>query len=210
MLISLLGLTALYYLAVDRQVALRLQQPLLQMLVGASVCALTVLWQIKAQLPGWPTIHFLGITSLVLVLGLRLGLVAIASTFGLQLLFLSLTAQGLPADMAEWLWRWLLLALTATCSYGVYLLVDRWLSRDFFHVIFAGCFLNALVCTMLFYGVSIALARSDHGIELSIDDGFLLTLIAFPEALLNGMAMTLFVVYRPHWVSVLRMSIFER
>lgn len=197
----------IYYLALQRSVLAQLLQPTIQSLVGASICALTLLWQVDAQLPGWPAIHFLGITTVVLLLGLRLGLLTLAIPLLLQLGF-SYATTGVWHFDDDLIWRWTLLALTAVVSYCIYLLSDRYLPHHFFTTIFAGSFLNAMVSACLYYGLSFLVWRS--GAEISDTDWFLLPLIALPEALLNGMAMTLLVVYRPQWIAALRMKIFEQ
>lgn len=202
-----LCLGALYCFALQPGVLAQLRHPTIQSLVGASTCALTLLWQIDAQLPGWPPIHFLGLTTLVLLLGLRLGLLTLAMPVLLQLAWMYVSTDAVPLD-ADFELRWALLALTAVATYAIYLGCDRFLPHHFFTTIFAGGFLNAMATACLYYGVSFAMFRDESS---PIDtDWFLLPLIALPEALLNGMALTLLVVYRPQWVAALRMQIFER
>lgn len=201
-------LSVVYYLAVGRGTLQRLQHPVVQSLLGATVCALTLLWQVNAQLPGWPVIHFLGLTCAVLVLGFRLGLLAVAIPLALELLFHYWHSGTIPSDLSALSLRWSLLVVAASVSYGLYLLCDRYLPHHFFTVIFAGSFLNAMATASLYYTLNLMVMETT--LPLSSADWFLLPLIALPEALLNGMAMTLLVVYRPHWVAVLRMGIFER
>lgn len=207
MLGSWLCLGVLYCFVVQPRVLAQLRHPTIQSLVGASTCALTLLWQIDAQLPGWPPIHFLGLTTLVLLLGLRLGLLTLALPVLLQLTWTFSGTNPVPLDVDIGL-RWALLALAAVATYAIYLGCDRFLPHHFFTTIFAGVFLNAMATACLYYGVSFALLRDESS---PIDtDWFLLPLIALPEALLNGMALTLLVVYRPQWVAALRMQIFDR
>lgn len=201
-------LSVVYYLAVGRGTLQRLQHPVVQSLLGATVCALTLLWQVNAQLPGWPVIHFLGLTCAVLVLGFRLGLLALAIPLALELLFHYWHSGTIPSDLSALSLRWSLLVVAASVSYGLYLLCDRYLPHHFFTVIFAGSFLNAMATASLYYTLNLMVMETT--LPLSSADWFILPLIALPEALLNGMAMTLLVVYRPHWVAVLRMGIFER
>lgn len=201
-------LSVVYYLAVGRGTLQRLQHPIVQSLLGATVCALTLLWQVNAQLPGWPVIHFLGLTCAVLVLGFRLGLLAVAIPLALELLFHYWHSGTIPSDLSALSLRWSLLVVAASVSYGLYLLCDRYLPHHFFTVIFAGSFLNAMATASLYYILNFMVMETT--LPLSSADWFLLPLIALPEALLNGMAMTLLVVYRPHWVAVLRMGIFDR
>lgn len=201
-------LSVMYYLAIGRGTLQRLQHPVVQSLLGATVCALTLLWQVNAQLPGWPVIHFLGLTCAVLVLGFRLGLLALAIPLVLELLFNYWHSGTIPSDLSALLLRWSLLVVAASVSYGLYLVCDRYLPHHFFTVIFAGSFLNAMATASLYYTLNFMVM--DSTLPLPSAEWFLLPLIALPEALLNGMAMTLLVVYRPNWVAVLRMGIFDR
>ena len=64
-----LALAILYLLILDRPTFQLLKLPLVQHLFGAALCLLMVLWQLKGQLPESPPVHFLGVTTLVIVLG---------------------------------------------------------------------------------------------------------------------------------------------
>lgn len=207
MLLQTLCLVLLYYCAWQRSLLTQLQQPIIQSLAGASVCVLTLLWHIDAQLPGWPAIHFLGLTTLVLLLGLRLALFTLATPILLSTLLTMYSTANYELDYLPLL-RWCLLALTAIASYGFFLCCDRLLPTHFFTFIFASGFINAMFSACFHYGLSFVLWQNDS--EIIEIDWFLLPLIALPEALLNGMALTMLVVYRPQWVAALRMRIFEQ
>lgn len=207
-MLSITFLGVLYCFALGRGSRQLLQHPVVQSLLGATICALTLLWQVKAQLPGWPVIHFLGLTCAVLVLGFRLGLLALVVPLVLELLFNYWHSGNFPADLSPLLNRWALLAGAASVSYAFFLACDRYLPQHFFTVIFAGTFLNAMATASLFYSLNFMVMAELN--PITTVEWFLIPLIALPEALLNGMTMTLLVVYRPHWVAVLRMGIFDR
>jgi uncharacterized membrane protein len=199
-------LALLYYLVSDRKVLTLLRQPLIQALFVGAVLVLSVLWQLKAQLPDWPALHFLGITTVTLVLGLRLTFLVIPLALLLPQIAASIAGQpGLAIELE--LLHWTALCLVALQSYLCYLLVSRLLPAHLFVSIFVSSFLNSLISALCFV---VCLAVGYFAVlELGTDtqpSEFLLVmpLLAMPEALLNGMAMTLLLVYRPHWVAAFR------
>jgi uncharacterized membrane protein len=165
-----------------------------------------VLWQLQAQLPDWPALHFLGITTVTLVLGLRLTFLVIPLALLLPQIAASIAGQPRLAIELELL-HWTALCLVALQSYLCYLLVSRLLPAHLFVSIFVSSFLNSLISALCFV---VCLAVGYFAVlELGTDtqpSEFLLVmpLLAMPEALLNGMAMTLLLVYRPHWVATFR------
>lgn len=201
-------LMLVYYLVLDRKVWHLLRQPLLQALCVGALLALCVLWQLKAQLPDLPPVHFLGITTIALLLGLRLTILVIP----LALLLPQLAALLLHQPVAELnaiLLQWTALTLVALQSYGCYLLASHKLPQHLFVAIFVSGFLNGLLCALTFVAL---LALGFFGVlaagESSQIGDFLLVmpLLAMPEALLNGMALTLLLVYKPHWVAAYRQT----
>ncbi len=201
-------LMLVYYLVLDRKVWHLLRQPLLQALCVGALLALCVLWQLKAQLPDLPPVHFLGITTIALLLGLRLTILVIP----LALLLPQLAALLLHQPVAELnaiLLQWTALTLVALQSYGCYLLASHKLPQHLFVAIFVSGFLNGLLSALTFVAL---LALGFFGVlaagESSQIGDFLLVmpLLAMPEALLNGMALTLLLVYKPHWVAAYRQT----
>lgn len=205
-------LALIYYLVLDRKVLPLLRQPLVQALFLGAVTAQTVLWQLQAQLPGSPPLHFLGVTCVTLLLGLRLSLLTIPLALTLPLAATALYHSwlGTPAllwpDAAFYL-RWLALTLVALQSYLSYLLIARYLPAHLFVAIFVSGFLNSLLCGaafVLWQGLGqFALADAASTTQLS-EFLLIMPLLAMPEALLNGMALTLLLVYRPHWVAAFK------
>jgi uncharacterized membrane protein len=89
-------------------------------------------------------------------------------------------------------------------SYGLFALVDRKLPNHFFIYIFVCAFFGAALAM----ASAITTATLMHWISGAHSLAYLrynfyayALLIMFPEAFLTGMFMTLFVLYRPHWVS---------
>lgn len=161
---------------------------------GASVCVLALLWQTDATVLDALSIHFLALTSLVLLFGLRLSCLLFVLVMALQWLMTTL-----PLDQLLWnlVFGWLVLAL----NYAVYLLCFHYLQRQLFIYLFVGAFLNSALGLVVFMLLQTWL-QADQYSSHQLYEGYLIfiPLAALPEALLNGMAMTLLVIYKPEWV----------
>ena len=161
---------------------------------GASICVLALLWQTDATVLDALSIHFLALTTLVLVFGFRLSALLFVLVMALQWL---MTTQ--PLDQLLWTLAcgWLVLAL----NYAVYLLCFHYLQRQLFVYLFVGAFLNSALGLVIFMLLQ-AWLQADQYSSHQLYEGYLIfiPLAALPEALLNGMAMTLLVIYKPEWV----------
>lgn len=161
---------------------------------GASVCVLALLWQTDATVLDALSIHFLALTSLVLLFGLRLSCLLFVLVIALQWL---MTTHSLDQLLWTLVCGWLVLAL----NYAVYLLCFHYLQRQLFVYLFVGAFLNSALGLVVFMLLQ-AWLQADHYSSHQLYEGYLIfiPLAALPEALLNGMAMTLLVIYKPEWV----------
>lgn len=195
------ALAFLYYLILDRQTFNLLRLPLVQQLFGAAGCMLLVLWQLKAQLPETPPIHFLGVTTLVIVLGLRLSLLLIPLPLLLPVPMLWLIGSGFLSLDSLLIWQWFALLLAAIQSYLLLLASQKWLPKQLFVVIFVGGFFNSMLSSVS-YLLLMAIGHYWLGQHTHFASDYLLItpLLAFPEGLLNGMALTMLLVYRPEWL----------
>ncbi len=202
--ISILAL--LYYLVPDRKVWHLLRQPLIQSLFLGSALALSLLWQLQAQVPDFPAVHFLGLTTVTLLLGLRLTLLVIPLALLLSQIA-PLLAGKIWIPNEQQLLHWCVLSLVAVQSYLCYLLISHKLPDHLFVSIFVTGFLNSLLSAVVYVGT---LALGFFGVlalgsENQVSEFLtVMPLLAMPEALLNGMALTLLLVYRPHWVAAFR------
>jgi uncharacterized membrane protein len=171
---------------------------LYQHLLLGSAIVLIPLWLLRAGLHDGLTIHFLGITSLTLLLGWRLALWAPCLT----LLLLSYTGVEEWANVG---WNALLgIALPVATSWLLFLASWAWLPRHLFIYLFIAAFLGgALAISTKVLATALLLGLSgDYPWQTIIDDYLSIwPLLLFPEALLNGMTMTLLAIYRPHWVN---------
>ncbi|MFM5818262.1 energy-coupling factor ABC transporter permease [Aeromonas sanarellii] len=172
--------------------------PLYQHLCLGSAIVLIPLWTLRAGLHEGLEIHFLGLTSLTLLLGWRLALLAPCLT----LLILSAFDVTALADIG---WQALIgVALPVATSWLLFLASWTWLPRHLFVYLFVAAFLGGalsisvkVIASALLMGMSGTYPWHTIGADyLSI-----WPLLLFPEALLNGMTMTLLAVYRPHWVN---------
>lgn len=163
---------------------------------GAAI-ALVPLWMLQAGVKEGLEVHFLGLTTLALMLGWRMGLLMSSLSLLLVTLF---GFESWPALGANLL---LGVVIPLTFSYFVFLLTYSYLYRHLFVYIFVAGFFNAAltitVKTLIFSGFMV---WSDQYSWQTVLDNYLsvLPLLLFPEALLNGMAITMLVVFKPHWM----------
>ncbi|MDO6704594.1 energy-coupling factor ABC transporter permease [Photobacterium sp. 1_MG-2023] len=168
-----------------------------QHLVLGSAVALFVLWSLRAGLVDGLQVHFLALTVLALSHGWRIAIwisvipSLLLAAFGLvdwqDLGMMNLTGVIAPAMI----------------SYGIFLLSYRFLNRHLFVYIFVAAFFNGAlsqVVYMLLTGGWVWLEGDFSGQYIVDNFLILIPLLLFPEGLLNGMATTLLVVYKPEWV----------
>lgn len=172
--------------------------PLYQHLLLGSAIALIPLWTLRAGLHDGLEVHFLGLTTLTLLLGWRLALLAPCLTL-LVLDYFGVT------NLADFGWQALVgIALPVASSWLLFLATWAWLPRHLFVYIFVAAFLGGALAI----SVKVAASALLMGISgsypwhiITADYLSIWPLLLFPEALLNGMAMTVLAIYRPHWVN---------
>jgi uncharacterized membrane protein len=163
---------------------------------GATVACM-LLWSISAKLGSGPGFHLLGTTVLTLLFGPRLALLSTV------LVLIGVSAAGLAGWEAFGLNALLMGAVPIATSYAVYRWSDRRLPNHFFVYVLVTSFLNG--------GLAMTASRcAAHGLlwlagnagaGVAANDYVLASvLLAWGEALISGMMMTLCVVYRPDWV----------
>jgi uncharacterized membrane protein len=166
---------------------------LLAMIVG-----IMVIWTMKAGFAPGLSIHLLGTTLLTLMFGWAFAILGIVVVLAGHALYSGTGWAALPAEAL------LLGALPGAVSYMVFRLVDTRLPNNFFVYIFLVAFLGAalaiaatVAATTLVHVASGAYAAG----EVWYNYTRYILLAMFPEAFITGMLMTLFVAYRPEWVS---------
>lgn len=175
--------------------------PIKQHLIFGCSVALIPLWLLQTGIKPGLEIHFLGLTAVTLLLGLRLAI--FSSTLTLILMNI-LYASAWP----EFGWQGLLtIIVPVSVSYLIFLISYNFLPRHLFVYIFVAAFFNGAITIL----VKVVL-QSWVGVfrELYSWDAIVANylqvwpLLVFPEALLNGMIITLLVVYKPSWLATYR------
>jgi len=168
-----------------------------QHLVFGAAASLFVLWIFRAGIFEGLNVHFLWLTALTLTLGFRWAIVA--GTLALA----GSTAVGLEA--------WSMLGVNGLLGVLAPVAVSYLIFMIAFHKIPRNLFVYVFLCAFLPGAVMIAFKMMLLGGYYYIDgmyswdvirDNYLLLipLLLFPEGMLNGMTMTLLVIYKPEWV----------
>jgi len=166
---------------------------LLAMIVGIMVA-----WTMKAGFTSGLSIHLLGTTLLTLMFGWAFAVLGIIVVLIAHVFYAGSGWAALPLDAL------LLGLLPAVVSYNIFRFVDTRLPNNFFIYIFLVAFFGAgLAVASVIFATSIAhiLSGAYSSAEVWHNYTRYVLLVMFPESFLTGMLMTLFVVYRPEWVS---------
>lgn len=163
-----------------------------------TIVTLTVLWSLSAGVKPGLSLHLLGAMVFTLAFGPHLAFIGLCAV----LAGISLNgATGWQAYAANAL---LMVAVSVLAAHAVLRFNERFLPRQLFVYIFANGFFGAAL-SIGATGVASALLLAVAG-AYPVDyvlEAYLpyVLLLAFSEAWLSGMVITLFVIYRPEWVS---------
>lgn len=168
-----------------------------QHLVFGSAVALFVLWLFRAGIYDGLSVHFLWLVALTLTVGFRYGI--LVGTFAL----LGVTLLGKENISMLGVNGLLGVVVPVACSYLIYMMSFHKLPRHLFVYIFVCAFFpGALVIAL-----KMALIGSYYAIDGIhtwdvVKDNYLvlIPLLLFPEGMLNGMTITLLVIYKPDWI----------
>lgn len=165
-------------------------------LFGASA-TLFILWVLRVGIVEGLYVHFLWLTALSLIFGFRWSIISatvvlLGATIVGQHPFSMLGINGL-----------VIVLLPIFLSYAILSLSFHKMSQHIFIYIF--------ICAFLAGGISIGLKMFLQGVYFYIDIEYdwddvknnylhIIPLVVFPEALFNGMIMTLLIIYKPEWV----------
>jgi uncharacterized membrane protein len=166
-----------------------------QVFLGASV-ALFLMWIFEVGVRPALGFHFLGVTVYTLMFGWSLGVIG-ASLAALAVAFTHGDWAALATNAL------LLGVLPVSTSYGVYLLVHRYLPHHLFIYIFLCAFFNAMLAAgAAVLALVILLVAADVYSFARISDEYLpfVPLYLFPEGLLNGMMTTALISLKPGWL----------
>lgn len=165
--------------------------------LGAVVLLLTI-WGFKAGISPGLGFHHLGATLFTLMFGWSLATVGLTVTMIASLLlqasdWASLGINGLIS-----------IVLPIVSSYAILKSSQKWLPDNFFIYIFVCAFFGAAVAIALsrLSAITLLLLINAYPYEQLIEESLqYLPLFMFPEAFITGMLITIFVVYRPDWIS---------
>jgi len=164
-----------------------------------SLLFLILLWSIRATLPGVPVLHLLGVGALCLCAGPALALVGGAIVVVITSMLHDAPASGWGLTFVA------RVALPVAVQYGALATSRRVLPRNpfayFFAVAFAGGAASFFAAAMVSRVVARVEAGGGGGAIGGEEFAILALLLAFGEATLTGMLVTLAVVYRPAWVA---------
>jgi uncharacterized membrane protein len=164
---------------------------------SAACVAVMVLWRIKAGVQPGLSLHVLGATVLTLMFRPFLALLATAIVAAVMALW----TQQYAAFAGNWL---IMGVLPVAVSWAIHLAVVRLLPRHLFVYLFVNAFAAAAV-SMLAVGAGSAFAAlcmgSYSGEYLRNEYLPFFLLMAWSEAFLTGMLVTLIVVWKPRWIS---------
>ena len=162
-----------------------------------TVVALLLLWHMQANLQPGLSYHLLGLTAVNLMFGWSLAV--IAASLALVGVCIN-TGSGLDGFVANAMVTGVV-PITLT---QVMLILIRWyLPKQFFVYVLVNGFLTAgFVGVACGYLVTLMLVLSGAYSFVELDQTVLpfFPLMFLPEAFLNGWAMAVLVVFRPHWV----------
>jgi len=161
------------------------------------IVLLTLVWSMKAGVKPGLALHLLGATVFTLSFGPHLAFI------GLSLVTLGITLNGAAGGFAYALNALLLAGVGGVLCQRLYHFFLLWLPKHFFVYIFINGFFGAALTTIGVGVVStcfLVMAGAYEWEYLSSEYLPYFLLLAFSEAWLSGMVMTLFIVYRPNWV----------
>ena len=165
----------------------------LAMIVGEMV-----VWTMRAGFAPGLDIHLVGATLLTLMFGWEFATLAITLVLIVHNFYSDTSWLALPVNAL------LIGAIPSIVSQGIFRLSDRLLPNNFFIYIFVCAFFGAAIAVL-----SIVLITSSvHWLSNTYSWSYLwqnytryVPLMMLPEAFVTGMLMSLFVIYRPQWVS---------
>lgn len=166
-----------------------------------AIVVLMLMWSMKAGFRPGLNMHLLGATALTLMFGRQLAII------GLTVVLAAVTFNSAANGSIGWLTfalnAWAMIAVPVFIAWAILRAVERWLPAHFFIYIFVATFFGAAVNTVLtgFLATLLLGVAGVYPMGMLFGDFFLsYVLLGFAEAWLNGGAITLMVVYFPHWV----------
>jgi uncharacterized membrane protein len=196
--VGLLGFVALIaYVIKNLQFSELLANKRLQHLVFGATASIFVLWLFRAGIYDGLNVHFLWLPALSLTLGLRWAIISGA------IALLGITVVGLEQWEMIGVNGLFGIALPVGISYAILMLTFHKLPRHLFVYIFVCAFFPGAIAIALKMAMLTGYYVIDdvYSWRVAYDNYLILTpLMLFPEAMLNGMTMTLLTIYKPEWI----------
>jgi len=173
------------------------QVPARQHLLLGGICACVVLWLMSVHIVADLWLHFLGVTALVTLVGLRFALLVGAVASLLFALLLDQATAGVPL---AWLAT---VAAPALVSRLVVYRVRGLRSNNLFLYLLGVGFAGGVLAMSATVVTALALLEfcGQHAwVGEALQNWPLLVLILFPEGFINGMIVTTLTVFYPHLV----------
>ncbi len=179
----------------------RLADPVQANVWFGTIVALIVVWHLNAGVRPGLGLHLLGATAFTLMFGRQLAIV------GLCIVLAAVMLNGGAHALADWQPYALSALVTAVfpcfAAHAVLRATERFLPANFFVYIFVAAFFGAAAVVVATGVVASLLLWVAAVYPFEMLAGEYLPpylLLGFAEAWLNGAAITLMVVYHPHWV----------
>jgi uncharacterized membrane protein len=166
--------------------------------LAGAVVVLMLLWSMKAGVKPGLNLHLMGAAVMVLAFGPQLALV------GLLAVLAGVTVNGSAAWSSFALNALVMVLVPVGAAWGWLRLAQRFLPSHLFVYIFVNGFFGAALAVMAIglAAVLLLFAAGAYGAEYLLNEYLpYYVLLAFSEAWISGMAITLMVVYRPSWVA---------
>ena len=163
-----------------------------------AIALLAVLWTLRAGIIPGLNYHLLGVTALCLMFDWQFALLAVSLVVTLVTSYGPAGWESLPLNVL------LMGALPIGLTRLLLTLAQRYLPLNFFVYIFFNAFMAGGLASLLtgLAAATVFLLSGVHGADALMDNHIpSLVLLFFPEGFLNGLVMTVLVVYRPRWVS---------
>ncbi|MCP5190610.1 MAG: hypothetical protein H6988_09500 [Pseudomonadales bacterium] len=176
--------------------AIRAVPARLHLVLGGAIFCL-LLWLMSVHMVAQLWLHFIGISCLVMLLGLRLALLAGALASFLYAIIIGESLLGVPT-------AWLLtVLLPGAVSRLVLYAVARLRSKNLFLYMLGGGFCGGMLAMLAMAAGSLLvfwLIGARDWLQSALENWSLISLVLFPEGFINGMLITTLTVFYPQLV----------
>jgi len=176
----------------------KLKQSDSQHVFFGAIVVLSIIWNIKAGISPGLSFHLLGVMVFYLLFGWQFAL------FGLMLVLLVITFSGSSGWETYSLNCLFMVVIPLTVSHSIFVLVDSKLPNNYFVYVLVNGFLGAALAlfSCLLSNITFLVMTETYTYQyIAYEYIPFIPLMLFPEALLNGLLMSIFVANCPSWVS---------